>query len=131
MARTKQKTGTVPMPDLWQSDFKAATMRTNFMLTLTQSMIQYLSATADNVMWDRFDFHDLHVPDNWLATEHALTKRGLVRRRSTDELRRNSASLPDYSCCELTPAGAAVVQLLKVTGIFVEADAALRKKARG
>jgi hypothetical protein len=39
--------------------------------------------------------------------------------------------LSHYTHWELTPAGAAVVELLKLAGLFVEADAAIEKKAKG
>lgn len=131
---------TVPLPDLWKDDFRSATMRTNFMLALSQSMIEFLSSVADGVQWDRSLFNSIHKPDNWVATGGALTKRGLIRRkcreasnRHFDKLRTAKSGDPEWdewNYWELTPAGRAVVNLLKVTGIFVEADSAIRKKVR-
>lgn len=125
------KKKTIPMPTTWQTDFRSTTMRTNFMLTLTQPMIEYLSATADNVRWDRTDFNSLYRPDNWIATEQALEKRGLVVRKSPEEIAAAAGGRLNQFCrYHLTPAGAAVVALLKVTGIFVEADAAIENRTR-
>lgn len=130
---TRKKPDTLPLPDNWKDDFKSATMRTNFILTLTQPMIQFLSACADDCHWDRALFCSIHAPDNWPATAQALTKRGLIvhRANAKRELQEIIDTPPgEWTPWELTPAGKAVVSLLKVTGIFVEADAAINKKAR-
>lgn len=137
MPRGKPNPKTIPLPDNWQSDFRSATMRTNFCLALSQAMIEMLCAIADDVEWDRGLFHTIHRPDNIFASWKALEKRGLIVRKSERQsrtvqqiLRMPVEQLSEYSQYKLTPAGRAVVQLLKVTGIFVEADAAIRKKAR-
>lgn len=130
---TKSPTKSVPMPDLWKQDFRASTFRTSFVLSLSQAMIQYLSAVADGVTWDRSQFPGQHAPDNFIATGNALAKRGLVVRKTRAEMeaeQRPTSELWEWSNYHLTPAGAAVVQLLKVTGIFVEADAAISKRSR-
>jgi len=133
----RKKADTIKLPDTWKHDFQQHTMRANFFLALTQPMIEFLCATADGVMWDRRRFGNIHLPDNWFATEHALTKRGLVTRKSREELDRKSQrmdSLDEWiweACCILTPAGESVVNLLKVTGIFQEAEYATEKRLRG
>lgn len=95
-------------------------------------MIEFICAVADDVTWDRRDFCTIHKPDNWVATEAALKKRGLIVRKEGDERRKafeeRSENDNDISYCKLTPAGEAVVQLFRVTGIFVEADSAITKK---
>ena len=113
-------------------------MKQSFNLSLTQMMIEFLCAVADNVRWDRGNVCDIHRPDNWLVAEACLIKRGLVRCKRDDpgqqekwaEQMRKEGDRISESCVELTPAGKAVVELFKVTGIFVEADNAIIKKAR-
>lgn len=132
---------TIPLnaPKDWQADFRRFSFRTNFALNLTQTMLEFLCATADDVVWDRSLFPNIHAPDNWLATEVALQKRGLIRRKPDPDRQIASvlrdAAQPrsrriDASFCELTPAGEAIVQLFKATGIFVQADAAIYAPAK-
>lgn len=130
MPRSKPKT--IPMPDAWRQQFRSATMQSNFMLGLTQPMLAFLSATADDVEWDRGSFNDLSAPNCRIATFRSLEKRGLVVWRTPEELDRLSEQCDpkEFSSCELTPAGRAVVELLKVAGVFVESDASISKKAR-
>lgn len=128
-----------PPPD-WQRSFQSASMRTSFCLQLTQSMLELLCAVADGVMWDRmyhFPAYGIAKPNNWIAPEQALIKRGLIWRVPVDQqpkyplqegFERGRQGLLD--CLRLTPAGEAFVALLKVTGIFVKADAAIDKDAR-
>lgn len=133
-----------PEPQEWQLAFNATTFRTNFMLTLSQSMIEMICAVADDVEWNRrlFDY-SIHCPDNWVATSAALEKRGLLVRKTGAARERLIAHQRKhwkagdrndryYECSlwELTPAGTALVGLLKVTGAFVEADAAIAKRSR-
>lgn len=113
-----------PAAESWKEDFKRTTFRTSFSLVLSQAMIEFLCAVADGVMWDRY-MHPvtIHRPDNWVASEAALTKRGLIRRKCRSELDRElheEREHGEWSCCELTPAGEAVVQLFRATGVFVE-----------
>lgn len=134
MARGSKKTEPADGLQDWQRSFQAQTFRLNFVLALTQPMIEFLSAVADGVQWNRAIYNLGNVQRNdWITTERALTKRGLVRRklRSTTVWK----DIPDedwasmsYNFCELTPAGEAVVNLLKVTGLFIESDAAATKK---
>jgi len=134
----------IAMPGSWKQKFQDSTFRTNFQLFLSQSMVEYLCACADNVRWDRSRFCSIHRPDNWVATEASLIKRGLCERKSCSELEAERAELEkvmgeDYkehdgfhliSMCRLTPAGQSVVELFKVTGVFVVADGALIKEAQ-
>jgi len=137
-AKTKKPVAkTVKMPDTWKHNFRSATMRANFQLTLTQPMIQMLCSVADDCVWDRSIFSNLHAPDNLFATEGALTKRGLIVRKS-----QGSGGFVDpdggfgecweniRAYCELTPAGRAMADLLKVTGLFVESDAKTMRRGR-
>jgi hypothetical protein len=123
-ARTREPREHKPVAD-WREAFRATVMRTGLNLALTQPMLEHLCATADGVMWDRFGTSSLGRPDNWLATEQSLTKRGLIRRRV--DLRSPSHGTGD-SVCELTEAGTAVIALLKCTGIFVEADRSIERQ---
>ena len=141
---TRQKTKTIPMPVNWQNDFRNQTMRTSFQLNMSQAMIQFLSATADGVQWDRWQNSTIYSPSNDIATAGALVKRGLIVRKCKDELDRETSNRwhggevdghqksinGEWSCYRLTPAGEAVVNLFKVTGIFIESDAAIIKKSR-
>lgn len=137
MPRGKPTPKTIPLASAAQTAFKSATMRTNFCLTLSQPMIEFLCAVADDVEWDRSTYRSIHTPDNPWAPFRALEKRGLVIRKPEDEQRTTSEILRlpverfcEYSHWKLTTVGAAVVDMLKVAGIFVEADAAITKKAR-
>lgn len=132
------KPKTIPHPQVaeqWKDRFRGFSMKIGFQLSLSKAMIQFLCATADGVQWDRDLFADCHQPDNWLASEGSLTKRGLIERIPAEEykpqhLRGCDGPRGEWSCCRLTPAGQAVVGLLKLAGIFVEADAAINKKSR-
>jgi len=134
--RTRKKVETIKFPVDWQSQFKSSTMRTRFNLNLSQPMIEFLSAVSDDVMWDRSsEMGNIHRPDNWIGTGGCLEKRGLLihKRHVIDDF--NRMDVPDdrmneVGCWVLTPAGEALVELLKVTGIFIEADAAIIKKSR-
>ena len=135
--RTKRKQQrpkqTISLPvETWAEDFRQYAFRTNFMLTLSQAMIEFLCATADDVVWDRTRYSHNLKPDNFLASGRALEKRGLVKRIPRDERLKNSTGdfWVDVGAYHvMTPAGEKVVELLKVTGCFVEADGAIIKKA--
>lgn len=134
-----------PLPNAWKAAFLRSTLRTGFCLALTQPMLEALCAVADRVQWDRFVFrHTMGqaAPNSWLVTLHALESRGLTRHRGTEvthaeEESRTAAErsqrLVDEICdvWELTPAGEKVVELLKLTGVFVEQVAATNLRARG
>lgn len=127
------------MPDVWKDNFRKATFRTTFTLALSQPQIEMLCAVADGVMWNRSEFmFGLHMPDSWIATQRALTARGLIVDKTDAEREREfkqrhasgECRFYEWNNYRLTPAGAALVELFKVTGIFVESDAAIRKKSR-
>ena len=127
------KSKTIPLPTCWQDDFRSATFRTSFMLTLSQSMLEFLCAVSDGVQWDRSQWSHVHKPDNFLASGRSLQKRGLIVRKSDDEVRkmRHEKCEPfEYNFWKLTPAGEVLVELLKVTGMFVESDASIAKRSR-
>jgi len=116
------------LPPDWKMSFQANAMRSSFCLALTQPMLEFICATADGVHWDRRLYRaswGIAKPDNWLASGGALIKRGLVERI---DVRRELAMTDMISShYRLTPAGKALVELLKITGIFVKADYALEK----
>lgn len=127
----------------WRDAFKASTLRTSFVLSLTRPMLEFISAVADGVSWDRASHGSCAAyPDNFIAVGRALEKRGLLTHRGSscrsdsEAASRIAAKTGDkmdwytYSAWSLTPAGEKVVELLKITGLFIEADAAIRKKTR-
>lgn len=123
--------------DNWQGKFRYYVMRTHFQLALSRPMLEFLCAVADNVWWDRALYRDgggVASPDNFLASSSALEKRGLIRRASPSllerEKRRRKTNVYEFrSGWLLTPAGKIVVELLKQTGLFVEHDTAIQRKA--
>lgn len=122
----------IPLPPDWKQSFQSQAMRSSFCLALTQPMLEFLCATAEGVHWDRRLYTrqwGIARPDNWIASAAALMKRGLVERLTRLEI---DSSIPDADTVtahyRLTPAGAALVDLLKVAGIFVESDSALARK---
>lgn len=129
------------LPDeQWKESFRTYSMKRTFNLGLSQAMIEMLCAAADDTTWDRSAYPNIHAPDNWYSTEKSLEKRGLVERKSRKEsskvfYRKTSAestleSSMEESFIQLTPAGEALVNLFRVTGIFIQSDAGIRKKAR-
>ncbi len=121
--------------DNWRSAFQGHAMRTNFCLALSRTMLEMLCAVADQVHWDRslyFQDYGVSRPNNWIAPEQALIKRGLVVRvvHSARDSKVPLTDMESRDTLQLTPAGAAVVELLRVAGIFIEADAAIIKRAR-
>lgn len=135
------KRKTIKLPDTeWLNNFKAFTLRPNFVLALSRSMIEYLCAVSDNVHWDRatYGMRTVHAPDNWFSTSKSLVKRGLIVRKPQEEISAaskkyqaaNWSAEECFSCYDLTPAGKAVTNLLKITGMFIEQDTAMVKKLR-
>lgn len=122
----------------WQDNFKSCCLKVGFGLSLSRAMCEFISAVADDVHWDRAVYGSSQAfPDNFLATSRSLEKRGLVRKKPENELEagrhrpaRTSYELWSWQIWELTPAGEAVVTLLKLSGMFVEADVAIEKKDR-
>jgi hypothetical protein len=119
--------------DDWKRRFLGASMRTNFTLALTQPMLELLCAVADGVHWDRH----LYFPalgqarsDHFMSSAAALIKRGLVETVPHELRTKSVGDRIESDFLRLTPAGEALVALLRVAGIFVEADATSIKKAR-
>lgn len=136
-----RRTKVAELPAEWKQRFKASSIKVGFQLHLSKSMLEFLCAVADDVSWDRATFGDIHYPDNWISTEGSLEKRGLIERKpdreheeagqhNYRELKRgvDYADCDMRNYCRLTPAGAAVVELLKVSGLFIAQDGALRRK---
>lgn len=127
-----------PAVEAWRDNFKSSAIRVGLSLSLTRAMCEFLSAVADDVTWDRCAFGSSQAfPDNFLATSRSLERRGLVEQKSPSEIeaRKSRSAVTSYdlwswSCWRLTPAGELVVGLLKLAGLFVEADIATEKKAR-
>lgn len=123
----------VELPQDWKAAFQGHAMKTSFCLALTQPMLEFLCATADGVHWDRRLYtqqYGIARPDNWIASAGSLIKRGLIERCSRSELDQEPIELFMISHYRLTPAGEALVSLLRVAGIFIEADAAIVKRLR-
>lgn len=123
--------GQVAPPEDFRAAFRSSVMKTGLALDLTQPMLEFLCACADGVRWDRdFGQSSLVRPSNSIASAHALEKRGLIRRKPFE---RNwiPPSAEDFknSHHQLTDAGRIVVELLKCVGVFIEADAAIERKA--
>lgn len=115
-----------PLPTDWKQAFQSRVMRTGMVLHLSQPMLEFLCAVADGVRWDRatyFQYLAGSAPDNSIATGASLAKRGLI-------IRKDTKASDEGSWWELTPAGHAVVELLKVAGVFIAADAAIQKQGR-
>lgn len=113
-------------PETWQNRLRDSVLKFGFNLHLSRAMLEFLCAVADNVRWDRALNSHLHEPDNWIATEIALTRRGLIERKPAKDL--ESGTYRQY--CRLTPAGECVVTLAKQAGIFVEAcESAAKRRA--
>ena len=131
----KQKTLKTPEADEeWKCRLRASSMKIGFVLCLTKTMLEFLCAVADDVQWDRSLYHqNIPFSDNWIASERALEKRGLIQRKSAEWFEANKHNREPFcerSTCVLTPAGKAVVELIKMAGMFTEADAAINKKAK-
>lgn len=141
-AHMATKPKTIPLPGAWKDQFLRQSMRTMFELRLSQSMIEYLSATADNCHWDRHKYGGISRPDNFVSTASALFKRGLIVRKSQEQIDREQSKANhdrvegriDFwdapSFYMLTPAGEALVELFKVVGLFIESEAAMSNKKR-
>jgi len=122
------------MEEEWRINLRKSAMRLGFSLALSRPMLEYLSATADGVQWDRsLYFQGGPQTDNWMASQNSLIKRGLLIRKTDAEiaLHRHVDTPPgEWTCMKLSPAGVVVVELIKLAGMFVESDAAINKKAR-
>ena len=125
-------TVTAPVSD-WRDAFRSCMTRVTFRLVLTRPMLEFLCATAADVRWDRRAFGGLTYPDNWIATEHALAKRGLVVRKppqAIEKAKRKKDAILSFWPWMLTPAGESVVQMLKVGGLYLEPHEAVEKMSK-
>lgn len=109
--------------DTWKDQFISNTTRVGFMLKLSRPMLEFLCATSDSVHWDRARYGGMYEPDNWICTERALTQRGLIERVGPTK----DVDIPPWA---LTPVGESVVEMLKVGGLFIPADKALKKLSK-
>lgn len=117
----------------WQDNLKASCLQAGFGIKLTRAMCEFLSAVADGVWWDRAKYGAANpYPDNFLATSAALFKRGLIveKPQAERDANKHREHLWEWTHWNLTPAGEHVVGLLKLVGLFTEADAAIDKKHR-
>lgn len=110
-----------PPPNDWRAAFRGTVMRTGMNLHLSQPMLEFLCAVSDHVWWDRH--YEVRMGTSSISTGASLAKRGLIKSREVELLQGE----PPW---ELTEAGQHVVDLLKCVGIFVEQDAAIRKRAK-
>lgn len=119
-------------PADWKEAFQSNSLRTHFEIKLTRPMLEMLCATSDDVIWDRQRFGTMFMPDNWIVTETALAKRGLLKRKPPRDVTIRVGGKEGYdlgSFYELTPAGRALVELLKVGGLYIQAQKALDRLA--
>lgn len=120
----------------WREKLRSCSMKIGFHLSLTRPMLEYLCATADDVHWDRmlyFQSGNPATPDNSMASRLALEKRGMIQRKPVETIeaeKHNERPFCEWASDELTPAGKCIVELLKMAGLFVEADASINKKNR-
>ena len=138
---TAIETNVVEIPGAgdYRRAFVASSMRHNFHLTLTGPMLEMLCAIADGVVRDReyhFTFSSV-TPGDFVSRAEPLIKRGLVyhvpRHLQPVEppeafCQQNAEGRQNYY--KLTPIGEALVELLKLAGLFVKADAALDRETR-
>jgi hypothetical protein len=136
----KKKPSTVVLPPDWQQKFKSHSLSIGFKLHLSRPMLEMLCSIADDCFWDRANYGDVHFPDNFIHIEACLEKRGLIERREgaerEDVIAHNAGArgkgasyweqMRHYS--KLTPAGKLVVEMLKLTGMFIQQDNGLRRR---
>ncbi len=122
----------------WRDNFKSSCTRVGFAIHLSRAMCEFISAVADGVQWDRTVYGSAaSFPDNFLATSRSLLKRGLIEEKTENEQKigrardaKTNYDLWSWTHYRLTPAGVQMVELLKIAGLFIEADIAIEKKAR-
>jgi hypothetical protein len=101
----------------------------NFHLGLTRPQLEFLCAVADDCEWDRFTYGMGSGPNNFIATGAALEKRGLIQQKPRLRNQRWNNVYEIRATHQLTPAGKLVAELLKITGLFIESDSAISRKA--
>lgn len=133
MPRTKLNLTSAP-EGTWMDNFKGFALRTGFSISLTRPMLEYLCAVSEDAQWDRskFGVRCQAFPGCDYVTSRALEKRGLIVRKSPlrlltpDELEKRIRA--NDSCYELTPPGRHVVELLKLTGMYLQTDVAVARE---
>jgi hypothetical protein len=114
----------------WRDKFKYHTLRTAFILHLTRPQLEFLCAVADDCEWDRANMRIASAPHNFIASENALEKRGLIVSIRHKRKPWDGGNVYEIRAChELTPAGIKVVELLKIAGLFIQADAIIERRA--
>lgn len=132
MPRGTPKTpATIPISqEVWKQNFRTSCMKIGFGLNLSKTMLEYLCAVSDDAVWDRALYWSNGCPESFICTENCLQKRGLIQRKPQAEIDK-LRHVPGRQCvCELTPAGRLVVELVKLSGMFVESDDAIGKKSK-
>ncbi len=134
----QQAHDTIPLndKDAWRNKFLGSVCRIGFQLALSRSMLEMLCAISDGVQWNRAMFPGLIVPDNWIASQAALLNRGLIVEKSEKE--RNADITTAHILNEsytwqrykLSPAGEKTIDLIRISGMFVQSDAAIVKRMR-
>lgn len=114
----------------WQDNLRRSSFRLGFKLQLSHVMLEFLCAVADDVEWDRHLNKFSPDVDSWLSTEMALTRRGLIERKRPRSKKTKALAL-GLNYCRLTPAGQAVVELVKMAGVYVEAVEATVRRLKG
>lgn len=115
-----------PAEPEWKQNFRSCQTRISFELKLTRPMLEFLCACSDDVWWDRSRYGNIYYPDNFLATEHALERRGLIERAGLGTYNPELKETQQRPV-RLTPVGKAVVEMLKIGGLFLEAEEAREK----
>lgn len=120
----------------WKDKLRSFSMRIGFTINLSRAMMEFLCAVADGVEWDRMLYRQANGNrENFIVSSAALVKRGLVEHKGQEAIRkewpnRRDDNWGEWSNYKLTPAGKCIVNLLKMAGMFIEADAAITKKNR-
>jgi hypothetical protein len=113
----------------WKNNFKAYSLRTNFRLDLTRPQMEFLCAVTENVQWDRFQYGGNTAPHNFIASSRSLVIRGLIEEKKHQAKWSGKNIYEIESRWNLTPAGELLIELLKITGLFIESDNAIERKA--
>lgn len=110
----RQERRTPKIPTDWREAFRSKVMRTGFHLDMSQGQLECLCAISDAVWPDR------KAMATAIASNEALMKRGLIVH--------NEGTARGW---QLTEAGQLVVDLLKLVGVFYEADQAIERRQGG
>jgi len=139
-----ETTGTSPTAD-WQRRFQQDTVQVDFSVKrLTPRLRAFICAVADGVEWDRqAEFGGGVGAGGGTAAAAKLFRRGLIKAKCPDQAETDAraaaaaavlageAEWGEFTNWELTPAGTHVVALLRLAGLFMEAELATVKRLRG